>query len=409
VVLLIDEAQDLAGRRAGAGAAPVEPRDRHRQADPDRADGPVRAAGAARPALAPASSPSASPRATTWSRCRDRRPRSTCGTAWPWPADRQGLLHGRRHPRLARPLRGNPPPRELIADRALLAGFVRTSREIDASMVREAGKEALEVGMRRRPARRWATAIGTLAAGAMGVVLALAVPRNLRAPEGPSPGGTGVAANASVPGAAAAQPVTSPLPAPTPSPSPSPADDARLEALLTTLPRAVSRDAAFQRVAALWGASPLERTPLRTHLDQVRRLDFPWSWRCSTHAARHRLRGPPRPRERPGRDRGRDRACAPRLRGHPRSVLDARRGGGVARHVVPGPGRAAGPDRTLRAGVPVAARLFSGAEPERRGGPLPEGRRASPRRARRQPHPHGALRRECLPRRPRLKSGGKVS
>jgi hypothetical protein len=84
-----------------------------------------------------------------------------------------------------------------------------------------------------------------------------------------------VAANASAPGAAAAPPVTSPTPAPTPSPSPSPADDARLEALLTTLPRAVSRDAAFQRVAALWGASPLERTPLRTHLDQVRRLDFP--------------------------------------------------------------------------------------------------------------------------------------
>jgi general secretion pathway protein A len=165
----------------------------------------------------------------------------------------------------------------LIADRALLAGFVRTSREIDASMVREAGKEALEVGMRRRPARRWATAVGTLAACAAGVVLALAVPRNLRAPDAAPADATGVGANAITPVAAVAPALPSPSPAstPTPTPSPSAPDDARLEALLTTLPRGGSRDAAFQRVAALWGASPLERTPLRTHLDQVRRLDFP--------------------------------------------------------------------------------------------------------------------------------------
>ena len=44
MVLLIDEAQDLAAGRSGADPPDLEPGDRHREADPDRADGPVRAA-----------------------------------------------------------------------------------------------------------------------------------------------------------------------------------------------------------------------------------------------------------------------------------------------------------------------------------------------------------------------------
>jgi hypothetical protein len=105
-------------------------------------------------------------------------------------------------------------------------------------------------------------------------VLALAVPRTLRAPDAPSGEPAGATANASAPLASAA-PASPPAAPPSAPPSPAAPDDARLEALLTSLPRGTSRDAAFQRVGALWGASPLERTPLRTHLDQVRRLDFP--------------------------------------------------------------------------------------------------------------------------------------
>jgi murein L,D-transpeptidase YcbB/YkuD len=52
-------------------------------------------------------------------------------------------------------------------------------------------------------------------------------------------------------------------------------DAARLESLLLATPRAASLDAALRRITGLWGDPRLERTSLRTHLDQVRRLDLP--------------------------------------------------------------------------------------------------------------------------------------
>src|SRR5260221_12501691 len=60
------------------------------------------------------------------------------------------------------------------------------------------------------------------------------------------------------------------------SAAPPPAvDAARFESLLLATPREASLNAALRRIAGLWGDPPLERTSLRTHLDQVRRLDLP--------------------------------------------------------------------------------------------------------------------------------------
>ncbi len=45
--------------------------------------------------------------------------------------------------------------------------------------------------------------------------------------------------------------------------------------MLLTLDHGRSLDAAVGQIQALWGPDPLERTPLRTHMDQVRRLNLP--------------------------------------------------------------------------------------------------------------------------------------
>jgi len=71
------------------------------------------------------------------------------------------------------------------------------------------------------------------------------------------------------PGAAGASP------APVSPPPSSGEQAAQLESLLLTTPRTSSFDSAVSRVAALWREPRLERTTLRTHLEQVRRLDLP--------------------------------------------------------------------------------------------------------------------------------------
>jgi hypothetical protein len=55
---------------------------------------------------------------------------------------------------------------------------------------------------------------------------------------------------------------------------PAPADPL-LEPLVLSLDRQASYGAAVSVVRSLWGGTPVERTILRTHLDQVRRLDLP--------------------------------------------------------------------------------------------------------------------------------------
>lgn len=138
--------------------------------------------------------------------------------------------------------RGVPRLINLVCDRALLAGYVLGRREIGADMVRQAAAETL--GPQRKPAiarRRWAL---LAAAGAMGAMVPVLTPI-ARAPAPPT-------APAAAPSAAGA-----------------------LEPLLLSLERSASFDGALAQVHALWGRQKLERTPLRTHLGQVRRLNLP--------------------------------------------------------------------------------------------------------------------------------------
>ncbi len=135
----------------------------------------------------------------------------------------------------------------LICDRSLLAGFVSGQRVIDAGMVRRAAEEVRGDGPARRlSSRGYALLAGGLAV-ALALVVTLAAPRSLRAPEPEVPAA-----------ASAAAPAVS-----------------RLEPALLAIPHDASREAALAHVQARWGNEPLERTSLRTHLDQVRHLDLP--------------------------------------------------------------------------------------------------------------------------------------
>ncbi|HEY6552952.1 MAG TPA: AAA family ATPase [Vicinamibacteria bacterium] len=144
-----------------------------------------------------------------------------------------------------------------ICDRALLAGYVKGLREINAGMVRLSAQEVIGARRERRRVRRWAW-VGTTAATAALLVAALVLPRTLRAPEATAPGPGGLPAS----------------PPPTPAATPFP-EDARFEASVATIPREASRRAAVARIQALWSEPVLEQTSLRAHLDQVRRLDLP--------------------------------------------------------------------------------------------------------------------------------------
>ena len=110
----------------------------------------------------------------------------------------------------------------LVCDRALLGGYVKGTRTIDAVTVRRAARE--------RP------------------VVPLGVTAAARLPAGAAAGR-----------AAAPAPSLSPL----------------LEPVVLALPHDASLVGAVREVQALWGREPLEKTALRTHLDQVRRLDLP--------------------------------------------------------------------------------------------------------------------------------------
>jgi general secretion pathway protein A len=148
----------------------------------------------------------------------------------------------------------------LVCDRALLAGYVQSSRTITAAMVHQAAREV--AAPRAGLAFRWHH--GLIATG-LTVALAFAIftvaPRLARAPEAPSPGV-----------APATAPAAPSRPAPTPAP---PATSARLDELLRTTPREASFAAAAARIAAAWGGQPLSRATLRTHFDQLRALDLP--------------------------------------------------------------------------------------------------------------------------------------
>ncbi len=147
-----------------------------------------------------------------------------------------------------RATRGLPRLVNLLCDRALLAGYVRGQREIDAALVRTAAREALPATERRVPGLRWL--IG--AAGVASVVL-LAL---LLSPSASAPG---------------RQPAA---PAPAVSSAP-PANVGALDAVLLSLPREASLHAALDALRAAWGPGALEQASFRTHLEQVRRFDSP--------------------------------------------------------------------------------------------------------------------------------------
>jgi general secretion pathway protein A len=144
----------------------------------------------------------------------------------------------------------------LVCDRALLAGFVKGRRQIDVDMARAAAREVVEPGPARAlPLRGWALLV---AAGLAGALLPVFLPD----------GAGGVIAPSPAPSAA-----TVPVAAPVTAPAAAAGDP--LEPLLLSLERGASYQGAVSQVQALWGRQRLERTPLRTHLGQVRRLNLP--------------------------------------------------------------------------------------------------------------------------------------
>ncbi|HEY6546648.1 MAG TPA: AAA family ATPase, partial [Vicinamibacteria bacterium] len=152
----------------------------------------------------------------------------------------------------------------LICDRALLAGYVRGTRLVEAGMVRQAAAEAVAPSARSRPElHHYAAAIvgGLVLAG---LAYFLAFPRPLAAPGDAS--GAGAQA---VPAAArsAADPAPPSLEAPRALETGqaglgTTAPPGQLEKQIRALPREASYRQAAARVQALWGGGPLERTAL---------------------------------------------------------------------------------------------------------------------------------------------------
>jgi general secretion pathway protein A len=146
----------------------------------------------------------------------------------------------------------------LVCDRALLAGYAEGTRSISATMVEKSAAEV--TGRAPGGGLRWRHG---LVATALAVVLAVGAlalaPRLARAP-------------AEAPGPAAPQPpaLDRPLAAP-----PQPRRSERLDSLLRTTPREEAFRDALQEVAGRWSEPALARTTLRTHTDQLRRVDLP--------------------------------------------------------------------------------------------------------------------------------------
>jgi general secretion pathway protein A len=149
----------------------------------------------------------------------------------------------------------------LLCDRALLAGYARGTRTLDADLVRLAAREV------RGSAPALLTRQGVFALGG-GLALAAAVAAALYFPS---------AASAPLPEPAAAPALRAAAPLPTPAAGPA-LDASRQQRFLELMagaPREASTEQAFRRLHELWGEGPLERTSLRANADQLRRLDLP--------------------------------------------------------------------------------------------------------------------------------------
>jgi general secretion pathway protein A len=147
----------------------------------------------------------------------------------------------------------------LLCDRALLAGYARGTRTLDADVVRVAAREVSG----RPPAavtRQGVYALGGGLALAAAAAAALLYPSAASAPL-PEP----ATAAAAAPSTLAAAPA-SPLDA---------SRQQRFLELLAAAPRDASTAQAFRRLDELWGEGALERTPMRANAEQLRRLDLP--------------------------------------------------------------------------------------------------------------------------------------
>ena len=161
---------------------------------------------------------------------------------------------------------GVPRLMNLVCDRALLAGYVQGKRQIVEEMVRQAAVEVHGRSSRGRlgwPLWAAAGALALVAAFGFGFAARRPLPAPPAASPLPPPAARGDAAAATAVPPPAAPAVVS-----------VPATDA-LGPLLLSLERSASYTSALDQVQALWGPQRLERTALRTHLDQVRRLNLP--------------------------------------------------------------------------------------------------------------------------------------
>ena len=159
----------------------------------------------------------------------------------------------------------------LICDRALLAGYVKGTRTIAADMVRQA---AHEVNGQARPRWRRPLAVAGTAA-ALAAAAAFLLPRTLPARERPPAPAPAPITAAQAPITTAGAPAPSVTPAPTAARTPAAPPTASLEPVVLALRHDASLAGAVREVQSLWPEPPLEKTALRTHLEQVRQLDLP--------------------------------------------------------------------------------------------------------------------------------------
>jgi general secretion pathway protein A len=160
--------------------------------------------------------------------------------------------------------RGVPRLINLICDRALLGGYVHTTRTITRSLVTEAGRELRGATGPRVPRRAWA--LGGGAALLLAIAALWMVPGLMSVPagaEGPA------SAAATLPAAAPDAKAAPALPS---APAARPGEG--LERALRSSP-AGSLDTALEQIRSLWGPGPLEEVAFRAHLNQLRRLDLP--------------------------------------------------------------------------------------------------------------------------------------
>jgi general secretion pathway protein A len=157
--------------------------------------------------------------------------------------------------------RGVPRLVNLICDRSLLGGYVNGTHAIDVAIVKRAAKEVRgESGLSRPRAIRYALVAGVVA-GVVAAAVGLPVLRSASLP------GTSVSPMSAAVLPPAVVPAALPSAAPTRSP---------LEPMVLSLGHDVSYGAAVAEIQALWGSHiGLQTTLLRTHMEQVRRFDYP--------------------------------------------------------------------------------------------------------------------------------------